>query len=69
LTYAARINANLATNVYFATILWNGVERNVAVLAMGRRRLVRTALVQYYHLSIDFCEGGTFWLMRFFLLE
>jgi clan AA aspartic protease len=65
LTYVARINANLAdnsnvaTNVYSVTILWNSVERDVPVLAMGRRPLVGTALLQDYHLSIDFCEGGT----------
>ncbi|MBD2777727.1 clan AA aspartic protease [Iningainema tapete] len=65
LTYVTRINANLAdnsnvaTNVYLATILWNGLERNVAVLAMGRRPLIGTALLQDYHLSIDFYEGGT----------
>jgi len=65
LTYVARINANLAdnsnvaTNVYLATILWNGVERDVAVLAMGRRPLIGTALLEDYHLSIDFCAGGT----------
>jgi clan AA aspartic protease len=64
LTYVARINANLAdnsnvaTNVYLVTILWNGVERDVAVLAMGRRPLIGTALLQDYHLSIDLCEGG-----------
>ncbi len=65
LTYITRINANLAdnsnvsTNVYLATILWNGKERDVAVLAMGRRPLVGTALLQDYHLRIDFYEGGT----------
>ncbi|NJM22839.1 MAG: clan AA aspartic protease [Richelia sp. RM1_1_1] len=64
LTYVARINANLADNsnvatqVYAATILWNGVERDVAVLAMGRRPLIGTALLQDYHLGIDFHEGG-----------
>lgn len=65
LTYVARINANLAdnsnvaTNVYLATILWNSVERDVAVLAMGRRPLIGTALLENYHLSIDFCADGT----------
>ncbi|MFN6517466.1 MAG: hypothetical protein RMY29_023705 [Nostoc sp. CreGUA01] len=59
------INANLANNstmetdVYLATIVWNGVERNIAALAMGRRPLIGTALLEDYHLSIDFCEGGT----------
>jgi clan AA aspartic protease len=65
LPYLININANLANNssvetdVYLATIVWNGTERNVAVLAMGRRPLIGTALLEDYHLSIDFCEGGT----------
>ncbi|MEH1803407.1 MAG: clan AA aspartic protease [Nostoc sp.] len=65
LPYIARIHANLAdnsniaVNVYLATILWNGVEREVAVLGMGRRPLIGTALLEDYHLSIDFCDGGT----------
>lgn len=65
LTYVARINANLADNsnvvtkVYSATILWNQLERDVPVLSMGNRPLVGTALLQDYHLGIDFYEGGT----------
>ena len=65
LPYLAQINANLAdnsnvaTDVYLATVVWNGVARDIAVLAMGRRPLVGTALLQDYHLSIDFYEGGT----------
>jgi hypothetical protein len=65
LTYITRINANLAdnsnvsTDVYLATILWNGIERDIPILAMGRRSLIGTALLQDYHLSIDFYEGGT----------
>lgn len=65
LSYIARIDANLAdnsnvaTNVYLATILWNEVEREVAVLEMGHRPLVGTALLKDYHLSIDFYDGGT----------
>ncbi|MEH1784735.1 MAG: clan AA aspartic protease [Nostoc sp.] len=65
LPYLININANLANNstvetdVYLATVIWNSVERNIAALAMGRRPLIGTALLEDYHLSIDFCEGGT----------
>jgi clan AA aspartic protease len=52
-------NSNVATNVYLATILWNGVEKDVAVLGMGHRPLIGTALLEDFHLSIDFCDGGT----------
>lgn len=42
-----------------ATILWNGTEGLIPVLAMGRRPIIGTALLEDYHPSIDFCEGGT----------
>ncbi len=64
LVYLAPIRANLAdnshivTNVHQATIVWNGVEREIPILAMGRRPLIGTALLEDYHLSIDFCEDG-----------
>ena len=64
LPYLAKIQANLAdnsrvaTNAYAMKIRWNGVERDVVVLAMGRRPLIGTALLEDYHLSIDFFEGG-----------
>lgn len=65
LSYAGRIDANLAdssnvsTDVYWVTILWSGVKRDIAVLGMGSRPLIGTALLEGYHLSIDFCDGGT----------
>jgi clan AA aspartic protease len=65
LPYVTRISANLAddssvmTRLHLATIIWHGVEREVIVLAMGRRPLIGTALIEDYHLSIDFCEGGS----------
>jgi len=45
--------------LHLATIIWHGVEREVIVLAMGRRPLMGTALIEDYHLSVDFCEGGS----------
>ncbi len=65
LSFLASIRANLAdnshvlTNVHQVTLIWNSVEREIPVLAMGRRPLIGTALLEDYHLSIDFCEGGT----------
>ncbi len=65
LPYIAPIDANLAdnsrivTNVHQGTIFWNGVERVIPILAMGRRPLIGTALLVDLHLGIDFCEGGT----------
>lgn len=65
LPYVAPIDANLAdnsrivTNVHQGKIFWNGVERVIPILAMGRRPLIGTALLVDLHLGIDFCEGGT----------
>jgi clan AA aspartic protease len=65
LPYVAPIDANLAdnsrivTNVHQGMILWNGVERVIPILSMGRRPLIGTALLVDLHLGIDFCEGGT----------
>jgi clan AA aspartic protease len=65
LPYVAPIDANLAdnsrivTNVHQGIILWHQTERTIPVLAMGRRPLIGTALLDRYHLSIDFCPSGT----------
>ena len=65
LPYITRISANLAddsnvmTRLHLATIIWQGVGREVIVLAMGRRPLIGTALIEDHHLSIDFCEDGS----------
>lgn len=65
LPFVIRMNANLAddsnveTPIHQATILWHGVEQNIAVLAMGRRPLLGTALLEDSNLSVDFYEGGT----------
>jgi clan AA aspartic protease len=65
LPYLAPMSANLAdnscivTSVYQGIILWDAVQRVVPVLAMGRRPLLGTALLEDFHLGIDFCEGGT----------
>ncbi len=65
LPYVARIDANLADDssipafAYLARILWNGIDREVIVLGIGRRPLIGTALLEDFHLGIDFCDGGT----------
>ena len=56
--------ANLADNsrvllpVHQATIIWNGEERAVNVLATGKLPLLGTGLLDGYELSIQFTEGG-----------
>jgi clan AA aspartic protease len=64
LPFVIRMNANLAddsnvmTPVHKATILWHGREEDIAVLSMGCRPLLGTALLEDCNLNIDFREGG-----------
>lgn len=64
LPYFERIPSRLAdgtrreTEVYTATIVWDGVELEVAVLAMGHTPLLGTALLDGKRLCADFKEGG-----------
>ncbi len=58
------IPANLADNsevllpIYEATVLWDGEEREVLVIATGRRPLLGTALLDEQDRVIQFTEGG-----------
>lgn len=58
------IDANLAndadvkTSVHVATVVWEGQEVEVAVLAMGRRPLLGTAPLRGRRLCADLVEGG-----------
>ena len=55
---------NLADNnqvtlpVHEAIILWNGEEREIRVMATGRRPLLGTALMDEHELVVQFTEGG-----------
>jgi len=59
-----QITANLAddstidVDVHAATILWDGYEREVGVLATGSRPLLGTLLLDGYELTARFTEGG-----------
>jgi predicted aspartyl protease len=64
LTFRHDIPANLADNsevllpLYEAIVLWDGEEREVLVIATGRRPLLGTALLDEQELVIQFTEGG-----------
>ena len=45
--------------VHVATIIWDGVERSVPVLALGRRTLLGTALLDGHEFFVRFAEGST----------
>ncbi|MBE8988639.1 clan AA aspartic protease [Nostoc sp. LEGE 12450] len=51
-------NSNVILPVHQATIIWNGEEREVNVLATGRLPLLGTALLDEHELAIQFIEGG-----------
>ncbi len=65
LPFIRRIPANLAddstitVDVYVATIVWGGVERDVEVLATGKRPLLGTLLLDGYEITAQFTEGGS----------
>ncbi len=48
----------ISVQVYSATILWHGVEREVDVLATGKRPLLGMALMHGDELVIQCREGG-----------
>lgn len=49
---------NVLVFVHAATIVWNGEEREVEVLAVGRRPLLGTSLLDDHDVSIQFTDGG-----------
>ena len=50
--------------VYLATITWEGVERNVEALAMGKRPLLGTSLLDGFKLEAEFNDGGLVRVVR-----
>ncbi len=64
LPFKYAMSVNLANNsevilpVHEAVIIWNGEEREVRVLATGRRPLLGTALLEEHELVVQFTEGG-----------
>ena len=56
--------ANLADDsevlvpVHSATILWNGGEQTARVLALGKRPLLGTAMLDGYELVVQFADSG-----------
>ena len=64
LPYLEQLPANLAddspllVNIHLATIRWDGREIDVAVLAMGKRPLLGTALLDGFNLNVDFEDSG-----------
>ncbi len=64
LPFVQEMSANLADgtsiqiNVHLGTIVWDDRILNVAVLAMGNRPLLGTALLNGRRVTVDFVEDG-----------
>lgn len=63
--FIRRMPVNLADDttiflsVHVATILWNGKERDIEVLATGRRPLLGTLLLEGHELNALFVDNGS----------
>jgi clan AA aspartic protease len=44
--------------IHLATVVWNDVEKVVPILASGYKPLLGTAMMEEYHLEIDFEDNG-----------
>jgi predicted aspartyl protease len=51
-------NSEVSLPLYEAVVLWDGIERDVLLIAAGRRPLLGTALLDEQELVIQFTEGG-----------
>lgn len=64
LPFAFEVDTNLASNtsfradVHLGTVVWEGQELYVTIVAMGRRPLLGTALLRGCDLHVEFEEGG-----------
>jgi clan AA aspartic protease len=71
LSFLNEIPADLAddstvqVSVHAATIVWQGAERDVRVLALGRRPLLGAALLDGHDVGIRYAEGGPVTIARF----
>ncbi|NJL62331.1 MAG: clan AA aspartic protease [Methylacidiphilales bacterium] len=45
-------------SVHLGTIVWDNVEKIVPILASGYKPLLGTAIMEGYHLEIDFEDNG-----------
>jgi clan AA aspartic protease len=64
LPFFTQLTANLAddsgvpVDVYVGVIRWQDEEKRIAVLAMGTRPLLGTALLAEHRVQADFTDGG-----------
>ena len=44
--------------IHLATVVWDDIEKVVPILACGYKPLLGTAMIEGYHLEIDFEDNG-----------
>ncbi len=57
-TYTLADNRDVDLDVFLGTVLWDGVQRDIAVLAADGDILGGMRLLQGYHLLVDVIDGG-----------
>lgn len=50
--------SQVLSSIHLATVIWDNLEKEVFVLASGYKPLLGTAMMQGYHLEIDFEENS-----------
>ncbi|BAZ10538.1 hypothetical protein NIES4071_23610 [Calothrix sp. NIES-4071] len=50
--------SQVSFSIHLTTIVWDNVEKIVPILASGNKPLLGTAMMQGYHLEIDFEDNG-----------
>ena len=56
--YSLGNNAQVTFKLYSCTILWDGKERDIDVLASDTQPLAGMSLLKGFHISIDAVDGG-----------
>ncbi len=57
-TYTLGNNSNIDFDLYAATVIWDGKDRNVLVLATDSGTLVGMSMLQGYRLFVDVVDSG-----------
>jgi clan AA aspartic protease len=57
-TYTLGDGSRVVFEVYLATVLWHGLDRDIAVLAAEGDCLIGMRLLRGHRLSIDVVDGG-----------
>ena len=57
-------DSEVTTDIHTAAIVWDGIEYDAPIYAMGKRPLLGMLLLKGYHLDANFEEGRPFILTK-----